>query len=123
MDTTTSSPFDKNAAAAQGALLGTVIPDLVDYTGRLGIEVGGQMTAALQVTAGRVELTPATEQPVDAVIAVRDPDDLLQIVRGQLNAVVAALRARLAVRGNGALAIKVIRGLHANAVAAAQKQV
>ncbi len=123
MDSTASSSFDGSAIAGPGAILGTVIPDLTDYSGRIGIEVGGQMVAALQISGGRVELVPASDQQrADAVIVLRDIDDLRQIVRGQLNAVVAALRARLAVRGNGALAVKVIRGLHANAVAAAQKR-
>jgi len=121
MDTTPTSSSDKSAIADTGAGLGTVMPDLAGYSGRLGIEVAGQMAAAFQVTSGRVELTAATDQPLDAVIVLRTADDLRQIVGGQLNAVVAALQARLALRGNGAVAIKVIRGLHASAVAAAQK--
>lgn len=122
METTASSSFDTNAIVGNGALLATAIPDLAGYSGRLGIEVGGQMAAALQITDGHVDLVPATDQPVDAVIALRTLDDLRQIIRGQLNAVVAALQARLALRGNGAVALKVIRGLHANAVAAAQQE-
>lgn len=121
MDTTASSSRDESSLAGTGALLGTVIPDLAETSGRLGIEIGGQMAGTLQITNGRVDLTAATDQPLDAVIALRTVDDLRQIARGELNAVVAALQARLAVRGNGALAVKVIRGLHANAVAARQK--
>lgn len=122
MDTTPSSSSDTRTTVDRGALVGTVIPDLAGYSGRLGIEVAGQMAAAFQVTDGRVELTAATDQPLDAVIVLRTADDLRQIIGGQLNAVVAALRARLALRGNAAVAVKVIRGLHASAVAAAQKE-
>ena len=122
MDTTPSSSSDKSATVDTAALAGTVIPDLAGYSGRLGIEIAGQMAAAFQVTQGRVELTAATDQPLDAVIVLRTADDLRQIIGGQLNAVVAALQARLALRGNGAVAIKVIRGLHASAVAAARKE-
>jgi SCP-2 sterol transfer family len=122
MESTPTSSSGKSTTVDTGSLVGTVIPDLAGYTGRLGIEVAGQMAAAFQVTDGRVELTAATDQPLDAVIVLRTADDLRQIIGGQLNAVVAALQARLALRGNGAVAIKVIRGLHASAVAAAHKE-
>jgi SCP-2 sterol transfer family len=108
MDTTTATP--------DNAQLGAVIPDLVGHAGLIGLEIDGQIVKVLRVEDGRVQLFPQTGQPLDAVVMCRSEEDFWQICSGQLDAIVAGLRGRLAIRGRDlTLAVKVIRGLETHA--------
>jgi len=85
---------------------------LEGVSGRLGFEVDGRTVTVLQIDDGRVELVqdPA---PVNARVIWKNQDDIEKFLRGDLNAVVAALQGRLALDGDMAFAIKVVHGMRA----------
>ena len=99
---------------------GAFVPDLADYSGLIGIEVGVKTVQHLRVTRGHVELISPSDQPTDAVFLFRNVDDASKVLRGELNAVVAGIQGRFAARGDLVIGVKVIRGLQANLRAAAQ---
>jgi putative sterol carrier protein len=93
-----------------------VIPDLAGRVGRLGVEVDGRLVAVIAVDHGHVSLAAPAEGRVDAVIVCRSEEDYRRIVSGAVDSTVAALRGRLAMRGDLVLATKVVRGLRAAAL-------
>jgi hypothetical protein len=113
MDTVETPSTSEEASRA------AFIPDLAGYSGLLGVEVDGKIVQNVRVKRGQVELIAPSAQPPDAVFMFRTMDDAAKVLRGELNAVVAGIQGRLAVRGDLVIAAKVIRGLQASTRAAA----
>lgn len=90
-----------------------IIPDLVGRSGLLGVEVDGRLISTLRLVNGRLEIAPPIRERVETVIICRSADDFAKLWRGELNSVVAAIRGRWAMRGDLALATRVMRGLQA----------
>jgi hypothetical protein len=106
------------SSASQDAPRGAFVPDLADYSGLLGVEVGGKIVQNLRVKRGHIELIAPSDQPTDAVFVFRNADDASKVLRGEINAVVAGIQGRFAARGNLVIGAKVIRGLQADLRAA-----
>jgi putative sterol carrier protein len=76
------------------------------------LQVGGQTLGVLVIDDGHLSLTE-DDRPVDVTSICATRDDLVQLLRGELNPVVAALRGKIRQRGDRAFGAKVILGLRA----------
>ncbi len=85
-------------------------PGLAGVTGRLRVEVVGKGAAILEVKDGQARFLPA-DGDAAATVVVDSEDNLRAFQYGRLNPVVAYLRGHLEIKGDLALAIKVILGL------------
>jgi putative sterol carrier protein len=108
METETTTAADLLVPALRGA------PELAGLSGRLRVRAGGRMVGVLRVDAGEVEMAP-DDGTADATLLCASEADLDQILRGELNVVVAALQGRLAMEGDLQLAVKMVLSLSAAA--------
>jgi hypothetical protein len=85
-------------------------PGLVGVSGRVRIQVGARIAGAIKVEDMLVELT-VNERDIDTVVRFDLAEDLVRVLRGELNPFVAWLQERLAIEGDAVLAVKVLIGL------------
>ena len=87
-------------------------PALEGLSGRMRLQVGGQSLGVLVIDDGHLSLTD-DDRPADVTITCATRADLIKLLRGQLNPVVAALRGFVRQRGDRAFGARVILGLRA----------
>jgi len=98
---------------------GQSLPDgwvttLTGLAGRLTFEVAGEPVAALQVEDESIAVTGGTAGETSrAIVTCPSEDDVLQIVRGALDPVVAALQGRLVIDGDVLFGMEVLHALRA----------
>ena len=101
----------------QGSVLGgrrweADAPALAGISGRMRLQVGGQSLGVLIIDDGHLALTD-DDRPVDVTTTCGTRADLIKLLRGELNPVVAALRGFIRQRGDRAFGARVILGLRA----------
>src|SRR5262245_37967110 len=87
-------------------------PALAGISGRMRLTVGGKSVGVLVVDDGHLTLTD-DESPVDVTVYCATRADLVKLLRGELNPVVAALRGIVYQRGDRAFGLQVALGLRA----------
>jgi putative sterol carrier protein len=87
-------------------------PALAGISGRMRLSIGGKSVGVLIVDDGHLTLTD-DERPVDVTVNCATRTDLIKLLRGELNPVVAALRGMVRQRGDRAFGLKVALGLRA----------
>ena len=87
-------------------------PALAGVSGRLRLMVGNDSLGVLVVDDGHLSLMDDTGA-VDVTITCTTRENLIKLLRGEVNVVVAALRGEIRQRGNRELGAKVILGLRA----------
>jgi hypothetical protein len=106
-----NASVEQQLAAPSGPIRGQAT-GLAGVKGRLLVTVGDQPLGVLQIDDGALELAPGPG-PADASVAFNDRADVVHLLKGELNPVVAVLQDRLRVGGNAALATQVILGMRA----------
>ena len=87
-------------------------PALAGITGRLRLQVGGKPLGVLAIDDGHLSLKD-DDQAVDVTVNCATRNDLIKLLRGEINPVVAVLRGIIRMRGDRAFGAKVILGLRA----------
>jgi putative sterol carrier protein len=87
-------------------------PALEGLSGRMRLQVGGKSVGVLVVDDGHLTLTD-DDRPVDVTSNCATRDDLVKLLRGELNPVVAALRGKIRQRGDRSFGARVVLGLRA----------
>jgi putative sterol carrier protein len=87
-------------------------PALAGVSGRMRLQIGGQSMGVLVIDDGHLSLTD-DDRPVDVTASCATRADLIKLLRGEINPVVAALRGFIRQRGDRAFGAKVILGLRA----------
>jgi hypothetical protein len=87
-------------------------PALAGISGRMRLMVGGKSLGVLVVDDGHLSLTD-DEAAADVTVSCATRADLIKLLRGEINPVVAALRGIVRQKGDRALGVKVILGLRA----------
>jgi len=103
---------------AQGSVIGDSrweadAPALAGISGRLRLNVGGKPLGVLVVDDGHLSLANDDGQPVDVTVECASRENLVTLLRGEINPVVAALRGFVRQRGDRAFGLKVVLGLRA----------
>ena len=88
-------------------------PTLAGVTGRLRLQVGGKSVGMLAIDDGHLSLKDDDNQPADVTLNCATRGDLIKLLRGEINPVVAALRGFVRQRGDRAFGAKVVLGLRA----------
>jgi hypothetical protein len=89
------------------------VPSLKGLVGRFRLEIAGEPRAIVDVRDGTVTFDENMEGSADAVGRVDNEEDLLHILEGHLNPVVAVLQNRLLLDGNVGFAARLIESLRA----------
>jgi hypothetical protein len=97
----------------RAAVAAVVIPALADVSGTVRLLVGDERVGAIAVQHGSVTLTGQSPEYAAACLTMSSMDDFLGIVRGELNAVVAAIQGRLVFSGDIELGVRVVLALNA----------
>jgi putative sterol carrier protein len=87
-------------------------PALAGVSGRMRLAIGTKSVGVLVVDDGHLSLTH-DDGPVDVTMACATRGDLIKLLRGEINPVVAALRGFVRPRGDRAFGAKVVLGLRA----------
>ncbi|HMF42585.1 MAG TPA: SCP2 sterol-binding domain-containing protein [Polyangia bacterium] len=87
-------------------------PALAGVSGRLRLMVDNESLGVLTVDDGHLSVTDDAGA-VDVTIMCTTREDLVKMLRGEVNVVVAALRGQVRMRGNRELGAKVVLGLRA----------
>jgi len=87
-------------------------PALASVSGRIRLSVGDKTLGVLVVDDGHLALTD-DEDSVDVTVICATREDLIKLLRGEMNVVVAALRGLVRQEGDRALGAKVMLGLRA----------
>lgn len=87
-------------------------PALAGISGRVRLLVGDKSLGVLVVDDGHLALTD-DQGPVDVTVTCTTKEDLIKLLRGEINVVVAALRGIVRQEGDRALGAKIILGLRA----------
>ncbi len=87
-------------------------PALAGVSGRMRLAVGTKAVGVLVIDDGHLTLTD-DERPVDVTISCATRADLVKMLRGEINLVVAALRGVVRQRGDRGFGAKVLLGLRA----------
>lgn len=87
-------------------------PALTGISGRMRLAIGNKSVGVLVIDDGHLTLTD-DESPVDVTVTCATRTDLIKLLRGELNIVVAALRGIVRQRGDRAFGAKVALGLRA----------
>jgi hypothetical protein len=103
--------MEQQLAAPTGPIRGQA-QGLVGVKGRLLVTVGGTPLGVLYVDGSEVEFAPG-DGKAEAAVSFKDRADLVHMLRGELNPVVALLQERMSAEGDAALAAKIILGLRA----------
>jgi hypothetical protein len=104
-------PSVEQQIARSGPLSGHA-QGLAGVKGRLLVRVGGTPLGVLHVDGSEVQFAPG-DGKAEAAVAFKERVDLVHMLRGELNPVVALLQDRLSVGGDAALAARIILGLRA----------
>jgi hypothetical protein len=94
---------------AEGTFEGEA-PGLAGIVGRMRLMVGDQALGVLVIDNGRVKLVP-DGPPVDVTAVCKSRDLLIQLLRGQLNPILMALRAEGRLHGDRERGVKIVYGL------------
>lgn len=105
--TTTSSE------RAGGPLDARFVPNLKGVTGRLCLCVRGESKLVLDVNDGATRIVAVGAEAPDATLHCNDLRDLGALLRGEMNAVVAALRGSMFLTGDREFGSRVMLGLNA----------
>lgn len=87
-------------------------PALAGISGRMRLSVGDKPLGVLVVDDGHLALTD-DEGPVDVTVICATREDLIKLLRGEINIVVAALRGLVRQEGDRALGATIALGLRA----------
>jgi len=87
-------------------------PALAGVSGRIRLAVGDKTLGVLVVDDGHLALTD-DEGPVDVTTICATREDLIKLLRGEMNVVVAALRGLVYQEGDRGLGARVMLGLRA----------
>jgi hypothetical protein len=87
-------------------------PALAGVVGRLRLQIGGNTVGVLVIHDGHLELAP-DDGSVDATLVCAEAQDVVAILKGEVNPVVAFLRNRARLIGDRVFATKVVMGLRA----------
>jgi len=87
-------------------------PALTGVSGRIRLSVGDKALGVLVVDDGHLALTD-DEEHVDVTVTCATREDLIKLLRGEMNVIVAALRGLVRQEGDRALGAKVMLGLRA----------
>ena len=87
-------------------------PALAGISGRMRLTVGTKSHGVLEIDDGHVTITD-DDRPVDVTVSCATRVDLVRLLRGEVNLVVAALRGIIRQRGDRAFGAKVMLGLRA----------
>ena len=87
-------------------------PGLVGISGRIRLQIGDTPVGLLQVDESG-EVSIVTEGAAAAVAKLDNEQTLLELLAGELPPIVAILRGRLFVTGDGLLTLKVLFGMEA----------
>jgi len=87
-------------------------PALAGVSGRMRLTVEDEPLGVLVIDDGHLTLTD-DERPVDVTVSCATREDLIKLLRGEMNVVVAALRGLVRQEGDRALGAKVMLGLRA----------
>jgi putative sterol carrier protein len=87
-------------------------PALAGVSGRIRLSVEDKPLGVLVVDDGHLALTD-DEDNVDVTVICATREDLIKLLRGEMNVVVAALRGLVRQDGDRALGAKVMLGLRA----------
>jgi putative sterol carrier protein len=87
-------------------------PALEGISGRMRLQVGGKSMGVLAIDDGHLSLTD-DDKPADVTVTCATRADLVKLLRGELNPVVASLRGIIRHRGDSAFGARVILGLRA----------
>jgi len=98
---------------AGGPIESRFVPNLKGLTGRLCLRVKGQDKIVLEVNDGTTRIVGSDTGASDATVHCNDVDELTRVLRGEMNAVVAALRGCMYVTGNREFGARVMLGLNA----------
>jgi hypothetical protein len=91
-----------------------VAPGLVGVSGKIRLQVKGKPVGVLQVEEnGEVSIVPDFGGEVGATAMIDREDTLLKLLEGEAPPIVAVLRGRLRIQGDGLLALRVLFGLEA----------
>jgi hypothetical protein len=83
---------------------------LAGVVGRLRLQIGGKTCGVLVVHDGHLELT-ADDGSVDATLVCATREDVVAILRGEINPIVAVLRNRAKLIGDRSFGTRVVMGL------------
>jgi hypothetical protein len=95
-----------------GAPLAADSSALAGVVGRLRLQIGGKTVGVLVVHDGHLELL-ADDGSVDATLVCATSADVVAILRGEINPIVAVLRNRAKLLGDRSFGTKVVMGLRA----------
>jgi hypothetical protein len=95
-----------------GAPLTADTPALAGVVGRLRLQIGGSTVGVLVIHDGHLELT-ADDGSVDATLVCAEAQDVVAILKGEVNPVVSVLRNRARLIGDRVFGTKVVMGLRA----------
>lgn len=98
---------------SRGAAAPIAVPALADVSGTVRLLVGQERAGAIAVQHGSVMMTGQSPEYAAACLTVASLDDFRRIVRGELNAVVAAIQGRLVFSGDIELGVRVVLALNA----------
>lgn len=87
-------------------------PALAGISGRVRLSVGDKTLGVLVVDDGHLALTD-DEDHIDVTVTCATREDLIKLLRGEMNIVVATLRGLVRQEGDRALGAKVMLGLRA----------
>jgi putative sterol carrier protein len=85
---------------------------MAGISGRVRLAVGNTTLGVLVVDDGHLALTD-DEGQVDVTVTCATREDLVKLLRGELNVVVAALRGLVRQQGDRSLGAKIMLGLRA----------
>jgi hypothetical protein len=104
--------MEQQIAAPSGPIRGHA-EGLAGVKGRLSVNVAGAPLGVLHVDEGELEFVPGETAGADVTVFFDDRDDVVRLLRGELNPVVALLQNRMRVEGNPVVATRIILGLRA----------
>ena len=87
-------------------------PALAGISGRVRLTVDDENLGVLVIDDGHLALTD-DEGPVDVTVTCATREDLVKLLKGEINPVVAALRGLVRQQGDRGFGAKVILGLRA----------
>jgi hypothetical protein len=85
---------------------------LAGVVGRLRLQIAEKTVGVLVVHDGHLELT-GDDGSVDATLVCAGPEDVIAILRGEINPIVAVLRNRAKLMGDRSFGTRVVMGLRA----------
>jgi putative sterol carrier protein len=98
---------------ARGAGDARFVSSLKGLTGHLCLSVKGETKLVLEVSDGTARIVGVDAGPADATLHCNDLESLARVIRGETNAVVAALQGYMYLTGDREFGARVMLGLNA----------